>query len=95
MSGFLRGVVKRITFEIEYPDGSKKVADVPDPEALAMIVFHASRVPTGDASLFDVSESDWKLNPSVLVYPKPTADGLDGVVAIPFCTSNRCKPPLV
>jgi len=93
MSDFLRGTVKRVTFEIEYPDGSRKVADVPDPEGLAMIIFDASRAPTGDASLFDVSESDWKLNPSVLVYPKRTTDGSEDVVAMPFCTHNGCKPP--
>lgn len=90
MTDFLRGIVKRVTLEIEYPDGSKKIGDVPDPESLAMIVFDASRIRPGDAALFDVSDADWKLNPSMLIYPKAAA-GSDDVTAIPFCTHNGCK----
>lgn len=86
MNDFQRGAVVKMTFEIEYPDGSRKVAEVDDPQGVGLVVFDAANVPAGDEALFNVSEADWKQNPSMIIYPK--ASGAEG---IPFCTHNGCK----
>lgn len=91
MTNFARGVVKKATFEIEYPDGSRKTAELDAPGEVGVIVLDESRIPAEDAHLFNVSESDWKENPSMIVYPRPSeGDELDPS-GIPFCTHNGCK----
>jgi hypothetical protein len=86
MSNFQRGTVVKATFEIEYPDGSRKVAELDNPEDVGSVVFDPVSVPPGDEGLFSISESDWKQNPTMIVYPK--AGSREG---IPFCTHNGCK----
>ena len=88
MSEFLRGTVVKLTFEIEYPDGSRKVAELDSPEKVSSIAFDSTSVSAGDAELFNVSESDWKQNPSMIVYPKAGE-----AESIPFCTHNGCSGP--
>lgn len=90
MSDFSRGIVKKVTFEIDYPDGSRKVAELDDPQDVGLIVFDSKDVPAEDLGLFDVSESDWKQNPSMIVYLRRSEDGTR-VAGIPFCTHNGCK----
>ncbi len=87
MADFQRGTVVRATFEIEYPDGSRKIAELPQPESVSSIIFDPEKVPEGDQGLVNVSDSDWKQNPAMIVYPLLS----DGEGGIPFCTHNRCK----
>jgi hypothetical protein len=86
MSDFQRGAVVKATFEIEYPDGSRKVTELDNPQDVGSVVFDAASVPAGDEGLFNVSESDWKQNPSMIIYPKTS-----GAEGIPHCTHNGCK----
>jgi len=96
-----RGTVKSITFEIEYPDGSRKTSSVEAPETVALIVLDGSRVPAVDADTYDVSAEDWRLNPAMLLYKgdstatvvREAADvgPQGGGGGLPFCTHNGCK----
>jgi hypothetical protein len=83
---FKRGSVVRVTVEIEYPDGSRKVADLPEPGSLSTIVLDPAQVPADDQPRFNVSETDWKQNPSMMLYPEMRGDQ-----GIPFCTHNGCS----
>jgi len=90
MSNFSRGVVKKVTFEIEYPDGSRTVKDLGKPEDVGLIIFDESSLAADDTGLFNVSESDWKQNPSMIVFPRSQGRSAD-TEGIPFCTHNGCK----
>lgn len=91
MSSFERGVVRKVTFEIEYPDGSRKTETLDNPSDVAVITLAENRIPDQDSSLFNVSDADWKQNPAMLVYYGREADvGVPNPV-IPFCTHNGCK----
>ena len=89
MADFQRGVVKKITFEIEYPDGSQKTLVLDDFRGLSFIAFDAASVREGDLAQFEVSETDWTQNPAMMVYDR--AEDGPGVEGIPFCTHNGCK----
>ncbi len=86
MSAFQRGTVVKATVEIEYPDGSRKVTEIDRPHDVGSIVLDEEKIPPGDQGLFNVSEEDWKQNPSMVIYPKTI-----GAEGIPFCTHNGCK----
>jgi hypothetical protein len=90
MSEFQRGIATRITFEIEYPDGSTKTAHVEDASNVSSISFDASSLAERDLPTFNVSESDWKQNPAMIINMR---GGADEVIPgqIPFCTHNGCK----
>lgn len=88
MSEFQRGTLVKATFEIEYPDGSRKTAELDVPKDVGSIILDSELVPAGDEGLFDVSESDWKQNPSMIIYPKTGTSRVEGY---PFCTHNGCK----
>lgn len=66
-----RGVVKKVIFEIEYPDGSTKVATLEDElSGLQSIILAESMVLERDKNEWNVSD-DWKDNPTmILVYPE-------------------------
>lgn len=68
MSEFQRGIVKKIIFEIEYPDGSRKEAELTDAETIVFIALADEHVSLDDTGLFNVSESDWKENPAMIVH---------------------------
>jgi hypothetical protein len=80
MTGYGRGIVKRITFEIEYPDGTRKTSSIDGAEMVRSISFDDEQSPE-----LNVSTDDWTQNPAMLVSSKvePTH--------IPFCTHNGCK----
>jgi hypothetical protein len=83
-----RGTVKKITFEVEYPDGSLKTSVIEDAEDVASITFYPERVSPRDLQFFNKSSSDWRENPTMLVYrgkdPDPFPD--------PFCWFTLHKP---
>jgi hypothetical protein len=85
MSDLQRGKVVGITFAIEYPDGSRKVTEVENPEDVKSIAFDQESIAPGDEGRFNVSETDWKQNPSMIIYPQVGNPG------IPFCTHNGCS----
>lgn len=86
MGDFQRGKVTKVTFEIEYPDGSTKTSDLDNPGDVEKIVFSNDHMADDeDAGRFNVSEEDWKQNPTMLLYSKNVP------ASIPFCTHNGCK----
>lgn len=87
MGDFQRGTVVKATFEIRYPDGSRKIAELLEPENVGVIVLDPEKVPESDQGLVNVSDSDWKQNPAMIVYPLiPGGEG-----GLPVCTHNGCK----
>jgi hypothetical protein len=69
MSDFQRGTVKAISVEMEYPDGSIKKARIADAADVQSIVFDEGHLRSpDDGPLFNVSASDWRENPAMLVY---------------------------
>ncbi|WP_405178944.1 hypothetical protein OG225_34080 [Nocardia sp. NBC_01377] len=60
MDGFERGVIRRISVEIEYPDGSITATEIPFPAEVSEIAFDESAVIATDLCAFNVSESDWR-----------------------------------
>lgn len=71
-----RGVVRRIAFEIEYPDGRRKErvfdgSDGIEVSEIQAIVFHDSFVREDDEPNFNVSIDDWEQNPTMGVYFAP------------------------
>ena len=71
-----RGTVRRIEFEVEYPDGTRKVrvfdgSDGVDVGAIHAIVLNDSFIREDDASNFTVSDDDWTKNPTMGVYFAP------------------------
>lgn len=80
MGDYGRGIVKRITFEIEYPDGSRKTSTIEGAETVRLISFDDDQSPE-----LNVSTDDWTQNPAMIVLSK--VEGKH----IPFCTHNGCK----
>ncbi|WP_216917156.1 hypothetical protein [Nocardia noduli] len=76
MDGFERGVVRRISIEIEFPDGSIGTTEISDPGQLSAIVFDESAVLATDLCAFNVSESDWRANPAMMVHTESGAAGI-------------------
>lgn len=87
MSTFQRGVVKRIAVEIEYPDGSTKSTEIENPEQVSAIAFSEATIQDTDLGAYNVSESDWKENPAMMVYSNSSVSQRP----LPFCTHNGCK----
>jgi hypothetical protein len=88
MSDHQRGKVVKATFEIEYPDGSTKVSEIDNPQDVGYIAFDEAHIRENDRGRYNVSESDWKENPAMMIY----ARGADvAELGIPFCTHNGCK----
>lgn len=84
MTEYQRGVVKGITFEIEYPDGSTKTARIDNPGNVTGIHFDRASLAGEDERMFNVSAADWKQNPAMIIQKR-------GDPNIPFCTHNGCK----
>jgi|GEM_PF-5209878 hypothetical protein len=84
MTEYQRGVVKGITFEIEYPDGSTKTARIDNPGNVTGIHFDPASLVGEDERMFNVSAADWKQNPAMIIQKR-------GDPNIPFCTHNGCK----
>jgi hypothetical protein len=86
MAAFQRGKLTKVTFEIEYPDGSTKVSELEDPESVKRLSFDEAYVDDGDQQTFNASEADWKQNPAMIIYRETGGGG-----GIPFCTHNGCS----
>jgi hypothetical protein len=85
-----RGIVRKIIFEIEYPNGERKTAEFDNAGDVSHIAFRENSIASEDADAFNVSGSDWKQNPAMMIYrvnPETESDEL----GIPFCTHNGCK----
>lgn len=67
MSEFMRGRVTRVTFEVEYPDGSTTTSVVNDTQDLMMVAFSGDRVGPDAIEQYNVSQDDWRKNPTVLL----------------------------
>lgn len=71
MSEFERGRMRRIILEFEYPDGCVEALDVDSPSDVSMIASDERFIPDDDFKLLNVSDRDWRENPSLLMYPMP------------------------
>ena len=56
MSKFSRGIVRKISFEIEYPDGSTNKAELTNADKIAFIAFDSYCFPARDIDLFNISD---------------------------------------
>ena len=67
-----RGKVVKVTFEIEYPDGSSKVSSLTGDMLgdLAAIVLDEVLVPERQLSEWNASSQDWRKNPTMLLRKK-------------------------
>ncbi|ETT61316.1 hypothetical protein BSK66_27575 [Paenibacillus odorifer] len=65
---YLRGRVKKIIFEIEYPDGTQKVMMLDNAHDITHIAFNQKYVFPEDTHLFNVSPQDWNQNPAMIAY---------------------------
>jgi hypothetical protein len=93
MSDFKRGIVKAMSFEIEYPDGSTKNARIADASHVEATVFHEGYLRSpDDTPRFCVSGSDWRENPAMFVYTRRPDPGKDGwtVVGRGLCHFRAC-----
>ncbi|MBE3871842.1 hypothetical protein HJ160_24410 [Vibrio parahaemolyticus] len=83
-----RGTVKRITFEIEYPDGTTKTSVLDEEVGLndvASIVLGDEYVPEEELTIWNASEN-WRENPTMLILKKHVGP------AIPWCYTSDCVP---
>lgn len=83
MSQFTRGKVVRISFTVEYPDGSSHESELASPEEITKVVFHESELAEDEHSAFCVSLKEWKRNPSMLVF---RGRGQKGIHPEPHCS---------
>ncbi|MGN2642427.1 hypothetical protein ACTD5D_40895 [Nocardia takedensis] len=70
MDGFQRETVRQIRVRIEYPDGSSRTVDIERPEQVSALVFDETAVLDTDLAAFDVSETDWTRNPTMMIYTR-------------------------
>lgn len=76
MSEFQRGRVTKVTFEIEYPDGSTATSEVSDAQDLKGIALSGDSVDGEVIGQFNVSADDWTRNPTMLLeYSEPRESG--------------------
>jgi hypothetical protein len=70
-----RGTIVKITFEIVYPDKSKKIVayDHEWINLLSAILFDEVIMNDKDKALFNVSKEDWRMNPAFI---KKGKDGI-------------------
>jgi hypothetical protein len=94
MSEFQRGHVTRVTFEVEYPDGSTAKSEVKDPQDLEMIAFSGDHVSPEATDKFNVSPDDWKQNPTMLLRYSSKPEGGQAVQSgsrshfLAFCSKD-------
>ncbi|MCF4015835.1 hypothetical protein L1S24_01570 [Clostridium sporogenes] len=101
-SPYQRGKVRTIIFEVEYPDGSIRVARMNNARNVSHIIFNDRFIPSQDISLFNVSRENWSLNPTMLAYEfSPTSqimpispfDPVDDTAKPrprPLCSNIKC-----
>jgi hypothetical protein len=80
----LRGVVTRVIFHVEYPDGSKKTSEYVPTDRLNAVLLSEHYMSEEAKRLFNVSTSDWKKNPAMVI--------ADGHRLIPNCDYPDCQP---
>ena len=89
-----RGTVRRVTFEIEYPDGRRKErvfdgSDGIDPGDIHAIVFEESFFEEDDKSSFTPSD-DWQLNPTMGIYTAPRGNTHPAILNCTVSADNGC-----
>ncbi len=76
MSNYPRGRVTKVTFAIEYPDGSTASSTVTDTQDLTGIVFTDEGINNDAVDRYNASTEDWKKNPTMLLqYASPRESG--------------------
>lgn len=82
-----RGIVKKVTFEIEYPDGTTKTSTLDASVGLgevSSIIFDDVCVPEQDRPIWNASE-DWRKNPTMLLRKKN-----HNALSVPWCYTSSC-----
>jgi hypothetical protein len=94
MSEFQRGRVTRVTFEVEYPDGSKATSVINDTQDLKMIAFSGDSVSSDATGQYNVSQEDWRQNPTMLLEYSSQREGGEaspsgsGGYILSFCSKD-------
>lgn len=65
---YVRGTVKKIIFQIDYPDGTQKAIMLDNAHNITHIVFNQKYLFPEDTHLFNVSTQDWSQNPAMIAY---------------------------
>lgn len=82
---FERGIIKSITFEIEYPNGETKTVELPTNlmQNLGSLTIDESMVSPQDMSEWNMSSTDWMQNPAMILhYP---SEGGNPPYSTPYC----------
>lgn len=79
----LRGKITRISFVIEYPDGTTKESSYDPQHGLRAVLISDKFMTEEMRKLFTRSESDWKKNPAMII--------VDGKMSIPNCDYPQCQ----
>lgn len=78
-----RGRVTKVTFYIEYPDGSLKESTVAVSSRLNAVLLSDDYMDDEMKKLFNVSQTDWKKNPAMII--------VDGTQRKPNCDYPDCQ----
>ncbi|MBY5736414.1 hypothetical protein [Rhizobium leguminosarum] len=78
-----RGTIVNISIEIEYPDGSKKSAEI-NPDGLGALYFDEAAMDDQAKKIFNQSD-DWRENPTYI--------GRRGEELFGACKIAQCRDP--
>lgn len=79
----LRGTITRVSFHVEYPDGSCKDSTFEPETELKAIMFSEDYMTDDMKALFTRSRVDWKVNPAMII--------VDGKIMKPNCDWPDCQ----
>lgn len=79
----LRGKVTKVSFHVEYPDGSSKDSTYVPADELRAILFSESYMTEDMKKLFTKSRTNWKDNPAMII--------VDGTLNKPNCDWPDCQ----
>jgi len=80
---YMRGSVKSVTFEIEYPNGFKKSLTLSSSNDLKAILLSDELMNEHMKNMFNVSEDDWQKNPAMVI--------VDGSGTRSTCEFPQCQ----
>ncbi len=80
---YSRGIVKSIKVEIEYPNGFKKETTLVPKQEFRALIFSDSLMDADMKKAFNVSKTDWKLNPTMVI--------VDGDTMGTTCEFPQCQ----
>lgn len=79
----MRGKITKVTFHVEYPDGSTKESSFEPTERLNAVLLEESFMTLEMKRMFTRSNTDWKMNPAMII--------VDGKLLKPNCDYPDCQ----